>query len=236
MAFKQPTSKRIPPRRRSQRARPAAADRRAQILREAMACFASRGFRGTTTRELAARVGITEAALYRYFPSKDALYGAIIDGKMAAAPLADTFRAASRSGDDRAALAALARSVFERGQADPDFLRILTFTALEGHELAEPFFAARVRSLRELLAEYVARRVREGAFRRVDPQLAARAFLGMVFDHLTARVVFGQEELQAEPIETVVDTFVSIFLGGVRAEEGAAAPRGSAGGGGDGRA
>ena len=51
-----------------------------------MACFATSGFRGTTTRELAARVGITEAALYRYFPSKEALYGAIIDRKMGAAP------------------------------------------------------------------------------------------------------------------------------------------------------
>jgi len=218
MALKPMISKRIPPRRRAPR--PAAADRRDQILREAMACFASRGFRGTTTRELAARVGITEAALYRYFPSKEALYGAIIDRKMAATPIAETFREASRSGDDRAALTALARGVLERGQADPEFLRILTFTALEGHALAEPFFAARVRSLRDLLADYVARRIREGAFRALDPQLAARAFLGMVFDHLTARVVFGQQALQAEPTETAVDAFVSIFLGGVRAEGG----------------
>ena len=35
--------------------------------------------------------------------------------------------------------------------------------------------------------------MREGAFRALDPQLAARAFLGMVFDYLTARVVFGQQ-------------------------------------------
>ena len=186
-----------------------------------MRCFATSGFRGTTTRELAARVGITEAALYRYFPSKEALYGAIIDRKMAAAP---DRRALPRRRRSRATIArcsaALARGVLERGQADPEFLRILIFTALEGHALAEPFFAARVRSLREFLADYFARRIREGAFRALDPQLAARAFLGMVFDHLTARVVFGQQALQAEPIETVVETFVSIFLGGVRAEGG----------------
>jgi AcrR family transcriptional regulator len=35
-----------------------------------MRCFAARGFSGTTTREIAAGVGITEAALYRYFPEQ----------------------------------------------------------------------------------------------------------------------------------------------------------------------
>jgi TetR/AcrR family transcriptional regulator len=199
------------------RRRPSAADRRDRILREAMACFATNGFRGTTTRELAARAGITEAALYRYFPSKEALYGAIVDRKMVAPPiLSEGLREDAERGDDRAVLVGLARAILERGQADPAFLRILTFTALEGHALAEPFFAARVRKLREFLADYLARRVAEGAFRPVDPMLASRAFLGMVFDHLNSRVVFQQEEVQAHPLERVADTFASIFLAGVR--------------------
>jgi AcrR family transcriptional regulator len=210
----QPISDRArPPVRRAE-----AAVRREQILREAMHCFAERGFRGTTTRELAARVGITEAALYHYFPSKEALYGAIIDTKMAAPTLAEVLAEPARANDDRGVFGTLARIVLERGQADPQFMRILTFTALEGHELAEPFFAVRVRSLREFLAGYIERRIAEGAFRRVDPALAARAFLGMVFDHLSVRSVF-QQDLSQHPIEEVVDTFVSIFLGGMQPEE-----------------
>jgi AcrR family transcriptional regulator len=61
-----------------------ASDRWEQILREAMECFGDLGFRGTTTRLLAERVGISETALHRYFTSKEALYTAIIDQKMAA--------------------------------------------------------------------------------------------------------------------------------------------------------
>jgi AcrR family transcriptional regulator len=206
------------PSRRVRRLRPAAADRRDQILREAMACFASAGFRGTTTRELAARVGITEAALYRYFPSKEALYGAIIDRKIAAPELVEGVEAAAAAGDDRAVLEGLARTLLARSQADPDFVRILLFTALEGHALSEPFFAARVRGLREFLAGYLARRVEEGAFRSLDPVLAARAFLGMVFDHLMVCIVFRQEALYPQPAEEVARTFTSIFLDGVRRE------------------
>jgi AcrR family transcriptional regulator len=215
------TRKAISDRRRPSGPRPSAAVRRAQILREAMRCFATNGFRGTTTRELAAGVGITEAALYHYFPSKEALYGAIVDTKMAAPPIVEALREAAARGDDRAVLEGLARGILERGQADPEFLRILTFTALEGHALAEPFFAARVRSLREFLAGYLGRRIAEGAFRRVEPALAARAFLGMVFDHLSARVVFRQDAASGPSDAEAVETFVSLFLGGIRVEGGA---------------
>ena len=48
------------------------ADRRLIIAREAAAFFAEQGFEGQT-RELAARLCITQPLLYRYFPSKDAL-------------------------------------------------------------------------------------------------------------------------------------------------------------------
>lgn len=211
----QPISARRRPTPRPQR--PSAGVRRDQILREAMRAFATNGFRGTTTRELAARVGITEAALYHYFPSKEALYGAIVDSKMAAPPIVEGLGEAAAAGDDRALLAGLARAILERGKADPEFLRILTFTALEGHALAEPFFAARVRSLRDFLEGYLARRIREGGFRRIDPALAARAFLGMVFDQLNARVVF-QQDAASPAVDDVVECFVTLFLDGIRAQ------------------
>ncbi|MGF2075767.1 TetR/AcrR family transcriptional regulator C-terminal domain-containing protein, partial [Enterococcus casseliflavus] len=85
--------------------------------------------------------------------------------------------------------------------------RILLFTALEGHSLAEPFFAARVRSIREFLTGYITRRIEAGAFRAVDPVIAARAYLGMVSDYMNVRVVFQQQAAYPQPIEQVVETF-----------------------------
>jgi AcrR family transcriptional regulator len=116
---------------------------------------AAYGFSGTTTREIAARVGITEAALYRHFEGKEALYAAIIDRKMAA--------------------------------------------------------------LREFLSGYIARRTREGAFRELDPVLAARAFIGMVWDYVLVRELFRQKESYPISGEAAADTFVSIFLDGMTA-------------------
>jgi len=48
------------------------ADREKAILDAAIAFFAEHGFEGQT-RELAKRIGITHSAIYRHFPSKEAL-------------------------------------------------------------------------------------------------------------------------------------------------------------------
>jgi AcrR family transcriptional regulator len=197
-------------------------ERRRQIIQEAIRCFADKGFRGATVRELASRVGITEAALYRYFPSKEALYQAIIDEKIAAPDPVEGLEAAARAGDDRAVFGTLARNFLEVGVADPSFLRILLYTGLEGHDLSAPFFAKRIRRLREFVAGYIAQRIREGAFRAIDPVLGARAFLGMVVDYLIAREIFQQRDAYPEghAPQQIADTFVSVFLDGIRRRDG----------------
>jgi AcrR family transcriptional regulator len=197
------------------RSRPAAPERRDEIVRAAMECFAARGFSGTTTREIAARVGITEPALYRHFEGKEALYAAIIDRKMAAPEIAERLAPAAAAGDDRGVFGGLAKIMIEGLQGDPAFLRILLYTALEGHSLAESFFRRRVAPLREFLTRYIAGRMREGAFRELDPVLSARAFIGMVWDYVLVREVFRQQLHYPQPVEAAAETFVSIFLDGI---------------------
>ena len=196
--------------------RPAAGERREQILRAAMDCFAARGFRGTTTRDIAARVGLTEAALYRHFASKEALYAAIVEKKMAAPEWMNVVAQAAAESDDRAVFGGLAQALLAGAEDDPSFLRILLYTALEGHERAAPFFATRVRRLREFLADYIARRTREGAFRAIDPVLGARGFLGMVMDFVIVREVFQQRDAYPHAREQAADVFVTLFLDGIR--------------------
>lgn len=50
-----------------------AASRREQILSTASALFAERGFHGVSVADLGAACGISGPALYRHFPSKDAM-------------------------------------------------------------------------------------------------------------------------------------------------------------------
>lgn len=204
-------------------------ERRAQILHASAQCFGTHGFRGTTTRDVAAAVGITEAALYRYFPSKEAIYAAILDERIAAPDPIAHLEAAAREKDDAAVFSGLARTLLGSIEADPSFLRLLLYSALEGHEMARPFQETRIRSVRSFLAAYIARRTRDGAFRKVDAAIAARAFVGMLMGHLISRQVFGHREPDEPSAETVADGFVAIFLAGVRRVEPAGATARGAG-------
>src|SRR5262245_66406263 len=51
---------------------------RQAILDAALDLFAEKGFFGTSLRDIAAAVGVRESALYNYFPSKEALFNALI--------------------------------------------------------------------------------------------------------------------------------------------------------------
>src|SRR5215831_14541705 len=53
-------------------------DRRVAIVKAARRVFAEHGFRGTTTRALAQAAGVSEALLFQHFPSKEALYAAML--------------------------------------------------------------------------------------------------------------------------------------------------------------
>jgi AcrR family transcriptional regulator len=56
------------------RVRLSAEERRETIVRAARYLFLRHGFHGATTRAIARQAGVTEAILYQYFPSKDALF------------------------------------------------------------------------------------------------------------------------------------------------------------------
>ncbi len=61
--------------------------RRAEILATALEVFGEQGYRGGSLREIAARVGISEAGILHHFGSKDALLAAVLeerDAKQAA--------------------------------------------------------------------------------------------------------------------------------------------------------
>jgi TetR/AcrR family transcriptional regulator, transcriptional repressor of aconitase len=60
--------------------------RRQLILGAAKRCFARNGFAGTTTKSVAAAAAISEALLFKHFPTKSALYAEILAEECEADP------------------------------------------------------------------------------------------------------------------------------------------------------
>src|SRR5437870_11402534 len=166
--------------------RMAGEERRLQILRVAVSLFCQRGFRGTTTKEIAHAAGVSEAMVFRHFATKEDLYSAILDYKACAGAADDPCQwvtGAVETKDDRAVFEQLAFSALERYERDLEFHRLLLYAALEGHELAQMFWDRNVRSLYEFLGSYIRQRQRDGAMIEIDPAVIVRAFVGMVIHH-----------------------------------------------------
>jgi AcrR family transcriptional regulator len=69
-----------------------------RLIEAAIEAFADRGYHATTTRDIATRVGLSPAALYVHFPSKQALLGEIsVVGHEAALDLVERSAAAPGS-------------------------------------------------------------------------------------------------------------------------------------------
>jgi AcrR family transcriptional regulator len=56
-----------------------AAERREALVEAAVGCFAEQGFHGTPTTEIAKAAGISQAYLFRLFPTKTELYVAVVE-------------------------------------------------------------------------------------------------------------------------------------------------------------
>jgi AcrR family transcriptional regulator len=190
-------------------------ERRAAIVRSAIHLFAEKGFRGTTTRELASGLGVTEPVLYQHFRTKRDLYSAIIEAKSAEVSGRGVELQRLAKGDDhRAFFTLLGELVMERYQKDPELTRLLFFSCLERHELADLFFERQVQQFYKLVSDFIRRRSRARAFRRVNAEIAARGLVGMMaYQGLIGLLYPGRfGKLNAR---RVVDEMVAVFLDGI---------------------
>ncbi len=188
-------------------------DRQASLISSAASLFAAKGFKGTTTKEIAKAAGVSEALVFKYFPTKQALYAAILAEKAPLSELLSAVEDMARKRDDHRVFTLIAGYRIRPG-ADPTMLRLLLFSALEGHELADMFFGKQHRVFYDYLAGYIQARIDEGAFRPIDPLLAARAFIGMVVHHRLLHEIF-EVPLHC-PHKDIVSTYVELFLTGLQ--------------------
>jgi AcrR family transcriptional regulator len=164
--------------------RPSPRNKRAEIVAVATKFFGENGYEDTKWADVATAVGLGPTALYHYFESKqqclfEILVEAIEDAQAEFRRLTDA--------DFDEALRALLRGTFERDDREVCRARVLVSEqGLVRHPRAAPREeAARVRAF-ALVKDYeadwrdfLARGMSTGAIPRTDPELLARALIGI---------------------------------------------------------
>lgn len=193
-------------------------DRRCRIIQAALRLFSEKGFNATTTKEIAQSAGVSEAVIFRHFPSKDELYAVVLRTTPEVLPLDEWLRELAvyaERRDDARLFSSFAARVLDYHLLDPVFLRLMLYSALEHHTLARRFSERQIKPVHEFLRKYIIRRQQEGAFRACDPDLAVKAFAGMLIYYLLVRKLFEIDTCQV-PGEMAVETFTCLLLDGLR--------------------
>jgi TetR/AcrR family transcriptional regulator len=194
------------------------AERRLQILDAAADLFATSGFAGTTTREIAKAAGTSETVLFRHFPTKERLYADILERRIPSAEVErwlDGLRAIAAKRNDEALFTAVVTAVVESYRRDPVHHRLMLFAALEDRALARIAQVKYAEGLSEFLRDYVTRRQAEGALKRMRPELVVHMLLS-VAGHFAQWSALGVNPLGLSDRE--VASLAATLLVGLRAE------------------
>jgi AcrR family transcriptional regulator len=196
-------------------ARPLRADaerNRQRVLEVATQVFASEGL-AVPIDEIARRAGLGVGTLYRHFPTKEALFEAIVIGRMER--LVEQARAGAKAADPGAAFFGFLSGMVDDAAAKKDFMAALASTGVDMQRIA----AAKQR-MKKALAVLVERAQDAGAVRA---DLSAGDALTIVMG--TARAADGHG---ARPAER--KRLLQIVFDGLRASPALAArPRAAAG-------
>jgi TetR/AcrR family transcriptional regulator len=196
-------------------------DRRRQLIEVAIDLFSKKGFGGTTTREIAAAAGVTEAIIFRHFATKQDLYTAILDYKGSTTGLDAWFAEAQvfmDTSDDEGLFRLIVTKIVETHRSEPRFERLMIHAALEGHELAVMHHNQMTLGIGARIKEYIERRQQEGALLRCDPSAVLFSVAGAAQFYAMQKYMYQLCEDQYSD-EQMTKDFVRILMQGLRGVE-----------------
>ncbi|MDI7276963.1 MAG: TetR/AcrR family transcriptional regulator [Anaerolineae bacterium] len=198
-------------------ARDRSEETRQRILTAAEECFNQFGYEGAGLAEICRSASVSRGAFYHHFPSKQAVFLALlerwltgIDGELASARAGG-----STVPEQLLRMAGVAQAVFAAGRGRlPLFLEFWTQAA---HDPAvwqatiEPYHR-----YRDLFSGLIRAGIEEGSLRPVDPTLAAQVLLALAL----GLVLQGLLDPEGGGWSQVVHEGVEIFLSGTQAGQG----------------
>lgn len=161
---------------------PKSKNRREQILTESTRLFAQHGYTGTSLRVIAKACDITEAAIYRHFPSKIALYESVIQSKADQHDIASFLEIQGSRGDIEDVLTRVAEHILGFIETDPELLRLMHSNSLEKGPVAAVLFKEVRLPYITYLTRELKRRIANKEVCEIDPFITSRCFIGMVMD------------------------------------------------------
>lgn len=186
---------------------------RTRILKAAQRLFASLGYDGTTTRELAQAAGVAEGTLFRHFANKKAILIEVATQGWIEI-LTDLLTELSEMGSYKAVAQVMRRRMWNF-QKNADMMRVCFMEAQFHPELRDRIQSEVIGKMSDVAEAFFQTAMDKGIYRPMNPKIVAQIFLGMFaiagFSHNTMMEPDASPQAMQEMAEGLAD----IFLNGV---------------------
>ena len=206
----------LPPRQRRKDARPQ------ELLDAALTLFVDKGFAATRAEEVAASAGVSKGTLYRYYPSKEELFKAVVRNCLSARIAEGAQRVAQHAGSASELLILVMGEWWQQvglGVAG-GISRVMLAEARQFPELARFYADEVIEPTHALLGGLIARGIASGEFRPVPVAETVHVLIGPLLHLMLVEHSFGPCKLRGLAIDpaAVLATQLDLIFRGLMAD------------------
>ncbi len=188
-----------------------------RILEKALETFAKSGFKGATTRELAAAAGVSEVTLYRHFESKEAIFKEIAK-RYTILPVLENIPADIFLKPLNEKLKYITECFFKIFRERSSVMRVMLAEALINKEQAKMMFENIPMKVIDVISKLLEREIAAGKVKKLDSKIIARLFLGLLFSYNMFNEMLYGKEYERFDEGVVAETLVEVYLKGIETE------------------
>jgi AcrR family transcriptional regulator len=193
------------------------AQTRTRILDAARRLFASQGFDGTTTRELAQAAGVAEGTLFRHFSNKKAILVEVATQGWVEI-LTDLLTELSEMGSYKAVAQVMRRRMWNFHK-NADLMRVCFMEAQFHPDLRDRIQSDVIVKMTNVAEAFFQTAMDKGIYRQMDATLVAKVFLGMFAVAGFSNNTVMEPDASPQQMQAMAEGLADIFLNGVLAKE-----------------
>ncbi|HYW20178.1 MAG TPA: TetR/AcrR family transcriptional regulator [Nodularia sp. (in: cyanobacteria)] len=190
---------------------------RTRILQAAQKLFASKGFDGTTTRDLAQAAGVAEGTLFRYFANKKSILVEVATSGWVDI-LTDLLTELSEMGSYKAIAQVMRRRMWNLHK-NVDLMKVC-FMEVQFHpDLRDRIQEEVINKMTDVAEAFFQSAMDKGIYRQTNAKLVAKVFLGMFAIAGFSNNTLMAPDASPQEMQQMAEGLADIFLNGVLAKE-----------------
>jgi TetR/AcrR family transcriptional regulator len=173
-----------------------------RIIEASVQLFSCRGFKGTSTRQIAHLANVSEATLFRHFPRKTGLFWTAAESRLKQLKLGrDLQNSLANDLDPAQVVPLIVTFLVDIVVQQPQLLRLLYVAANEMHG-SERMFREHLGPIFDSVNTYFGRCVAKGIVNNLDPSMVTLGMAAAIATHSSLHQLFAYKDLRCNPEET----------------------------------